>query len=1378
MGRLASPRGPMEKTPLTSDFPLRPVGDGETLVQVFRTAAEQSAIDGELDGDDAFPIERLDEHEGGERGPRAPGAALSRKHAETGMPSLQRRLYEADGRPVRLGRYDVHRCVGSGGMGVVYEATSAHGQRVALKTLRWMTAVGLARFKNEFRSLCGVTHPNLVALYELGAEDGEWFFTMELVLGQSFLEHVQSGGERPLGGWEYLGETLDELEPGGGDGATDDGGSAGASRVEESGVARRPGFHEGRLRAALRQLAAAVAALHDLGKLHRDLNHGNVLVTREGRVVVLDFGLISDRVRRRGAPYDGASGTPAYMSPEQAAGKPATPASDWYGFGVMLFEALTGQLPFSGSTLRMLTNKRHQEAPPPSALAAGLPADLDELCASLLRRAPERRPDAGAVLEVLGAAPAPRPRAPVPRGDACFTGRGAELAALAEAQRAAGAADPVAVVVLGPAGMGKTCLTARFLDQLGGDALVLRGACLERETIPHRLLDAAVDGLAVHLTALPAAEARALLPPETRDLARLFPVLEGIDAIADLKPVPGDAAGTEATAFACLRQILLRLSATRPVVLAIDDAHLGDREGARQLSQLLLPPQPGERRGPVDVGGAGGGLLLVVTHETEDLERSAVLAELSRGLGDLRRVTLGPLLAEEACELARRLLAPDPAPTEASSPAVGPVGGACRETAARAIAIASEGSPLAVEELARRFAEVGGEVSLDEAVAARLAGLPEPALRLLEIVATAGKPIERGVLFAVASAGPSGDAALAWLTASRLLRADGVRDGDGVRVHDERLRAIVRSRTPSAVAQQIHLDLGRALAARPGADPEEVAACFQRAGAPELAAEHLAAAAERAAAARDHDRAAALWERARAGTPPGTAASPRPLVRRAEALAMAGRSAAAARAYLDDLAGAPPAEALDRRRRAAEHLLVAGHVAEGLAVLHPVLAAHEIRWPATPRLALWALGARFVELRVRGSGLAALSSVPALGPEARARARIEALWSAGKGLATIDPLRSSLFVVEALLGALAAGDVEHAALSLSWVGRVLVDAGPDDEARGLALMDEAARFARRSGDPYLLGFSWFCSGLARLSAGRFREALARVEESVALLETRGKRLAWEGNAHRTVCSKALFQLGALAERGRRAQAWLDEARARDDRAGEALASLALALAALAGGDAAGARRTTREARDRAGSGWFGLPHHAALWLEVSILLHEGDAHAARARLLALWPALRASQLLRIQLIRVEALLLRGLTAVAAGRPDLRLADADAARLARERRPYALAAAAILRAGAAHGRGHIGRAAVALDEAARGYASAEMMLHAAAARRARGTLLGGAEGRALVTAADAALAAEGVRDGARWAAMYTGIAEAGAWGSPPSSITYGSRRPSG
>src|SRR5439155_21091980 len=134
-----------------------------------------------------------------------------------------------------------------------------------------------------------------------------------------------------------------------------------------------------------------VPALHAAGKLHRDLQSSNVLVTPAGRVVVSDFGLAAP------AGCDGANGpcelvgTVHYMAPEQGAERPVSPASDWYSVGVMLYQALTGRLPFaqvSGSMWDYLRLKAAADPPPPSAVVQGLPPDLNDLCVALLRREP------------------------------------------------------------------------------------------------------------------------------------------------------------------------------------------------------------------------------------------------------------------------------------------------------------------------------------------------------------------------------------------------------------------------------------------------------------------------------------------------------------------------------------------------------------------------------------------------------------------------------------------------------------------------------------------------------------------------------------------------------------------------------------------------------------------------------------------------------------------------------------------------------------------------------------------------------------------------------------------------------------------------------
>src|SRR5260221_3263323 len=316
-------------------------------------------------------------------------------------------------------RFLVESRIGAGGFGVVYKALDRErNTRVALKLLRHFAPKSLYRFKQEFRALADVSHPNLVTLYELGSEGGEWFFTMELIDGVGFLRYVRDD-RGPDGGFKSDHVTSTGSESGRFfEGEGRDGPSAVLATV----------LNLERLRDALRQLGDGVTALHPTGKLHRDIKPSNVLVSRDGPVTLLDFGLVKDLAMDQ---TNTVAGTPAYMSPEQAAGLPLAEASDWYNVGAMLYEALTGCLPFSGSPLEVLRQKEKSEPPAPIELVPGIPRDLDALCRDLLRRDPARRPSGAEIRRQLKSdrgdqtLPPPPPPSVAP-----FVGRKKELAAL------------------------------------------------------------------------------------------------------------------------------------------------------------------------------------------------------------------------------------------------------------------------------------------------------------------------------------------------------------------------------------------------------------------------------------------------------------------------------------------------------------------------------------------------------------------------------------------------------------------------------------------------------------------------------------------------------------------------------------------------------------------------------------------------------------------------------------------------------------------------------------------------------------------------------------------------------------------------------------
>ncbi|HMB04477.1 MAG TPA: AAA family ATPase [Isosphaeraceae bacterium] len=1230
--------------------------------------------------------------------------------------------------PPLLGRYIPMAELGRGGMGIVYDALDRErGRRIALKTLTKIDAASLTRFKREFRARADLVHPNLVPLYELVSEEDRWFFTMERVEGIDFLSYVRPPGE---------------------DGA--------------------PRLDPARLRESLRQLGLGLIAVHEAGLLHRDLKPSNVLVRPDGHVFILDFGLVAalqpldgaDTESRPGPPGPDSwhpattdvylVGTVAYIAPEVAAGQPPGPPGDWYSVGVMLYEALVGRRPFAGSPERVLANKQSLDPTSPAALVPGLPADLVALCEALLDRRPEARPKGYQVLESLGRCAAEATSRASDPARTVFIGRESPLSALRDAYQAARAGRPLTVLVHGCSGVGKTALLQRFLGSIRQDegAVILAGRCFEQELVPYKAIDTLVDALAHHLTHMPDEEADALLPAEISALARIFPVLRRVPAIARASHEVLDLADRQEfrrRAFNAWRALLAAIAARRPLVLAIDDLQWGDRDSALLLAELLRPPDPPR-------------LLLLASFRSEYADKNeclgTFLASLANDGGvDRRELEIGPLSLDEARNLALAAFGRGDPPARA---------------VAEAIARESGGNPYFIDELVQYvragadladLATPGRGIDLERALWSRIAALPDDSRRLLEVIALAGRPLAQRWAFRAAGVEGGEPATLVTLRSAKLVRSNGPRLDDEVEAFHDRIRESVVSRLDPDARRDRHRRLAEALESSGTTDPEVLAVHFIGMDRPEAAARYYVLAADRAAEALAFDRAARLYHLADTAWPqPG--APGRALCRkRADALANAGRGVEAAELYLAVASAADGAERAALQRRAAYQYCISGHIDEGRAAFREILARIGLALPRSPRQALLSLLARRGLLRLRGLRF---RERPAAAITPEELDRIDTVWEVAIGLLMIDLIPSHDFLTRGLLLALRAGEPYRIVRSLALLAAQIATVGRPARRRALRMLDRADSIGRRLDHPHAQGMLALSRGIAEFIVGHWRTCLEAAERAKDIFMAECTGVAWEINTCCCFEMLSLAHLGEFDELRRRWTEGLRRTKERGDLYGQSVLDTQIGTQVrLADGDPDGARRELRAIMARWSRDGFHLQHIWELNSETLIDLYLGDGRAAFDRLRDRWPALKKSLFLRTQVVRDYLLYLRAISAVSAAkrardpRPLLDVARRDVRRLRREGVPWASAVAELAGAGLHSASGNA-------EAALRGYAAAADALdtvamppYAAAARRQLGALLGGPRGRDLIAEAEADLARRGLREPSRASAMYTG-----------------------
>jgi len=608
-------------------------------------------------------------------------------------------------------RYRVDALLGEGGMGVVYQAHDTLIERdVAVKVISGteLGTQGRNRLLAEARLAGKLNHPNIVAVHDAGEVDDVPFIVMELVQGRNLCD-VQ---DLPLG------EKL---------------------RLSE-------------------QICQALANAHAHGIIHRDLKPENIMVTPQGDARLMDFGLARRLDDPRLTAEGSIMGTFLYMAPEIALGQEASPQSDLYALGVILYELFTGRTPFSADDLLALISQ-HLHAPvvPPARLNPEIPETLSALILQLLAKTPESRLDSAEtvrekLLAVTAAAldsqPAPLDTGPSPAVAASgrlalldrmvrgrLFGRKAELAELRSFWDRAARGEGHMVLLSGEPGVGKSRLARELAvyARLNG-AQVLEGGFQPEMDVSYLALREALRG---YLRTQDPENLKSLLAPYVPELVKLLP--EVCEVVGEVVPNPvlENLKEERLRLFDHLTRFLLEIAAQQPLLLILEDLHWADAPSLQFIHHLLR-------------NNAQSNLLAVGTYREVELDPARPFYEKLLGLNRERlytRIALRRLDKNPTCKLVNTLL-----------------GGEVEGELAEKIAFETDGNPFYVEEVVKSLvsrstieevdgvwvpvpgADIQVPQSLQIAIGKRVFSLPEDARDALHLAAVSGHTFSVDVL--------------------------------------------------------------------------------------------------------------------------------------------------------------------------------------------------------------------------------------------------------------------------------------------------------------------------------------------------------------------------------------------------------------------------------------------------------------------------------------------------------------------------------------------------------------------------------------------------------------------------------------------------------
>lgn len=1018
-------------------------------------------------------------HKKNEPGTREPGVHPLRRPGQ----GSRRLIGETLG-----GRYKVVRHLGSGAMGDIFEAvdTRRGDFRVALKLMRAKNPKALVHFKREYRRMEGLSHRNMISYFGLEEHEGRPFIAMELIRGVEFYQALGPLGAR---------QSLD------------------------------------RLRDLLSQLAYGVMYFHHAGLAHRDLKGSNVMVDGQGRLIILDFGLVDDSSRRTSITSTlGIGGTIMYMSPEQMSGQLTRPPSDWYAIGVMLYRALTGSYPFpDGISFAVLHAKTHEDVPRASEKNPMLPDELDELIARLLLRDPTQRASGQDVLGWCSSsdphrplAP-PQPALPPPPPLVTLAGRERELATLTSSlDRFVRRREFTRMTVCGPSGTGKSALLRCFLAPMRRDTrfIVLKGQCYEADNMAFKAVDQLIDRLAHYLRRLPCATREGLLGEDFRALTHVFPalcqvsrqfatstVLQNLGLEEEVSP-----SERRSRAFSALRGLLHRMSAGARLVLVIEDLQWGDLDSIRLLNSVFASP-------------AAPPLIFICTFRDEDLEASPVLEALRDGVGAGGHsqnvlVRTDALPSEDATELARRLFRD-------------------RETSERArwIAREAEGNPMLIEALVQHWPHLTGDngltstpegarLSIGRLTEYWLKRLDKGARALVNIVAVSGQPIAQMIATRAAEVTAVPKNLLVQLRANQLICMTNSGGRRMLEIYHQRVREAVLSGLSPAELARCHRRIAETLIDSKAQDDETLAYHWFAAGERRLAGIAAVEAATDLLRGGVTDAAVRLLQMARICRPGDSSLR----VKIARALVSAGRTREAAPLLLEAAEQAKSPRSRRRlRREAGEQWILGGSFEHGLRVLEPLIETFDIRYPADLRGAQEQLSVALAALMRRGVQATERSSAEISSQDL---ARYDLYWTLCKAHVIRDPVRSGFFALTSAHTALDLGEPLRIVRSLAFAGVVALE---NDAPCGREWLRVAHRMATSIADRPGEAFVVLCEGVAARQRGEMTEAFEFLDFGLGHTPL---SLSWEQSLGADNLLGTLQALGEVAEVANRSSAFM------------------------------------------------------------------------------------------------------------------------------------------------------------------------------------------------------------------------------------------------